>query len=167
MNADDPLAGLRDLHAPPPIPLWPPAPGWWLLPGLLLLGVVLFIGHKRRQKRKRHDPHQAALRELDAIADRFQVDGDTSALATALSALLKRSAMIRHDRQAVASLNGEAWLRFLDATGACTTFSAGVGRVLASAPYRPGVRVEPEPLLATVRAWIEHDSKAASKPEKQ
>ncbi|MBF0177617.1 MAG: DUF4381 domain-containing protein [Magnetococcales bacterium] len=155
MNESDPLAGLQGLHTPPPIPLWPPAPGWWLLLGLLLLTGVATWGWLAWQRKKRQDPQRAALVELAAIEAQFRNNGDATALAVGISALLKRCAMIRHARQEVASLSGESWLQFLDTTGHCTAFTRGAGRVLATAPYQPGVAVDPEPLLAAARAWVQ------------
>ncbi|MBF0154462.1 MAG: DUF4381 domain-containing protein [Magnetococcales bacterium] len=163
MNDTDPLAGLRGLHDPAPIPLWPPAPGWWIVSGSLLLLAAGLGGWAWWRRRRGRDPRRAALAELANLETRFRTDGDATALATGVSVVLKRSALVRFERQRVASLTGEAWLQFLDATGHCTAFTHGAGRVLATAPYRPGVAVDPEPLLAAAREWIQQAGRQAGR----
>ncbi|MBF0137397.1 MAG: DUF4381 domain-containing protein [Magnetococcus sp. DMHC-1] len=155
MTDADPLAGLRGLHAPTEIQFWPPAPGWWLVAGGVMLALVVVWLGKWWRRRLSKDRKRAALRELAAIEARFRADGDAAALAVNVSMLLKRSAMTRFARQKVASLSGEAWLEFLATTGNNPAFTGGAGRILATAPYRPGVAVDPEPLLAAARGWIQ------------
>ncbi len=49
MNNTDPLAALKPMIAPAPVPWWPLAPGWWALAALLLLLVcVLAVWRYRR-----------------------------------------------------------------------------------------------------------------------
>lgn len=55
----------------------------------------------------------------------------------------------------MSGLTGRAWLAFLDQVMEDRPFEEGSGRVLAEAPYRPGVQVDAEALVALVRRWIE------------
>lgn len=152
MNPDaDPLAGLRDIQVPDPVPFWPPAPGWWLvLASLLIVGLFIFVYHRRR----RGDPRRAALAELKRIEIAHRNSDDTNALVADLSTLLRRYALARFPAEDVAGLTGKAWLNFLDRTGGAGAFTKGPGRALTTAPYRPGEALEAGPLLALVENWV-------------
>ena len=149
----DPLAQLKGLHLPEAVSPWPPAPGWWLagVSALLLLGAGLawLRGWWRRRA-----PERAALRELRRLEGRFLQDGDARRLVEAASIWLRRVALVRFGRAAVAGCHGEAWLAFLDRTGGDGAFSAGVGRVLADGPYRQEVAVDGVALLALLATWL-------------
>jgi hypothetical protein len=118
---------LRDIHAPPPPPWWPPAPGWWMLVALLLLAAaaVLWWRWRRRLERRR-------LERLfdDALA---ACDGPAQRIA-AMSGLLRRAARQR-DPEAD-RLQGDDWLRFLDAGKAQGPFHDGIGRALLAGGFR-------------------------------
>ena len=59
-----------------------------------------------------------------------------------ISMLMRRFAMsVAGDAMPVAGLTGERWLGFLDSRWDQDTFSRGVGRALAVAPYVPAERV--------------------------
>ncbi len=164
----DPLAGLRDIHMPPPVSWWPPAPGWWLLAGLLVLLVAgLLWWLRRHQQQPAASSHSRsaiidqALSELDALqrdADRHtnrDVEKGAQNVAADLSALLRRLAMALHpDDAGLAGLSGAAWLNWLDAQWDQTAFSEGDGRALLDAPYRRHSKVEIDHLLSLVRRWI-------------
>ncbi|MCB1720092.1 MAG: DUF4381 domain-containing protein, partial [Candidatus Competibacteraceae bacterium] len=112
MPATNPLADLRDIHLPEPVSWWPPAPGWWLLVALSLVVVagLLWLWRYRR----RQTPRRVALAELTRLRADFQRDGDGAAVATGISALLRRLALTHFPRGQVAGLVGDAWLQFLD-----------------------------------------------------
>ncbi len=146
--SSDPLALLRPLHWPEPVPWWPPAPGWWLLALLLLAGAVVAWRHHR------HHRPESAIELLERLAHHR---GDDRHFVVELNLALKRIALSRFPAAEVAPLSGEAWLAFLDATGGHGDFAAGVGRVLAQAPYRAAVRLDDRAsLLALCRRWAEH-----------
>jgi len=140
-----PLDALRPLHAPPPIPWWPPAPGWWLLAGLLLAALLALLWWRRRTRLQR-----AALRELDALV---QSGGPAEKQLAALNRLLKRYALACWPHSEVASLNGKAWLAFLDAHGGGRGFSEGPGQALLIGPYSTDTKLSPE-LVGLARRWI-------------
>lgn len=152
MPATNPLADLRDIHLPEPVSWWPPAPGWWLLAALTLVVIagLLWLWRYRR----RSTPRRAALAELARLRAAFRRDGDGTAVATGISALLRRLALAHFPRTQVAGLVGDAWLQFLDRTGGDNQFSAGPGRALIRAPYRPTEAFEIEALLNVVETWI-------------
>jgi hypothetical protein len=155
MNASQ-LAGidLNDIHAAPPPEFWPPAPGWWML-AIILLSVLAFIYWYLlitwRQRRKQ----VLILNELDHLSST-----STEELATQVSNLLRRVSLMCFPRQEVASLNGKAWLKFLDRTGGDGNFTDGVGNVLATAPYAlvdSTAEIDKDALKKLARKWIKQN----------
>jgi|GEM_PF-510825 len=166
--ATDPLAELRGIHLPEPVGFWPPAPGWWGLAALLVAAAAATVVVVRRRRRSvvRH-----ALRELDGLA-RTAPDADLQTLATTLSALVRRVALLRFGRARVASLHGAAWQQFLAETAPKARrrrarFLEDARLVLSLAPYAPsgahalarhGRTIDRATLIAATRAWIEENA---------
>jgi hypothetical protein len=153
MASGDPLADLHGYHLPDPVSWWPPAPGWWLLMllGLCLLGVLTWW----LVRRYRHEAAgRAAQAELLVLRAALTQDGDTAVFVRGLSRLLKRLALVRFPRRAVAGLSGEDWLAFLDAEGGAGRFRSGPGRLLLDAPYRPPQDLPVAELASLVEDWI-------------
>jgi hypothetical protein len=98
------LSNLRDIVVPPDVSLWPPAPGWWIV-GAAVVASAAVVAAATIARHRRNAYRRAALREL------------MTADAGAISAILKRAALAAFPREKVASLNGAAWLTFLDRTG--------------------------------------------------
>ena len=121
---------LRDVHPGVAPPWWPPAPGWWLLLAAAVgMGLLLAWWWRRRSRRR------LAIRRLfDAT---IEAASTPSAQVAAMSDLLRRAAR-RLDADAD-RLQGEDWLRFLDAGTKRTDFAAGAGRLLLDGPYRADV----------------------------
>jgi hypothetical protein len=163
----DPLAALRSIHLPEPVGFWPPAPGWWVLAGITVAGALaLWLWSRvRRRSVARH-----ALRELDALGASSGPE-DLQALATAVSALLRRLALVRFGRARVAALHGGAWQRFLTETAPRSPRRARLvpdaGLLLSLAPYAPagaacltlaGSTLDRGALVAAARAWIKENA---------
>ncbi len=155
------LANLRGYRLPEPVSWWPPAPGWWLLAAALVLalGAAAWVLLRRRRRRA---ALRAALKELDALAA-HRAALDSAAYARSLSRLLRRYALMRFPRRAVAGLAGDAWLRFLDDRGGGEVFTRGAGRRLGEESFRPGGG-EPAPpeLDRLVRDWILRNAERAA-----
>jgi Domain of unknown function (DUF4381) len=151
----DPLSELRDIHLPPPPPLWPPAPGWWLLAvavlALAAVGIRLALLGWRRGRQRR-----AATRVLRRLRARYEGGEEAGTLAAELAIVLRRAAMSRHPRARVAGLTGRAWLEFLDDDA--HQFTEGVGRHLATAPYSRAETVDMNALLALCEKWVKHNT---------
>ncbi len=147
----DPLAALRPLHAPPPIPWWPPAPGWWLLLLFLVVSALLLLWWWKSRALQR-----VALRELKAMEP---LGENPIQQAAAINRLLKRYALVCWPGADVASLTGEAWLEFLDAHGGNGDFTRGPGRALLTLPYAvkgnsPLLIPHSSFIIQMVRRWL-------------
>ncbi|MBI4693064.1 MAG: DUF4381 domain-containing protein [Gammaproteobacteria bacterium] len=143
---------LRDIHLPAPVAWWPPAPGWWVLTGCTIaaaLGALAWIWWRRRTALSRR-----ALRELAAIRAAYAAEPDPHRAAQALSILSRRLARALDPHGTAAALTGEAWLARLDAWTGTDAFTAGAGRALAVAPYRPGATLDAEALFAVFERWL-------------
>jgi len=158
-----PAAGmldLRGLHLPEAAGLWPPAPGWWILGAVVLVllawALLMLLRQLRRWRLRR-----SVLTELERLAaDSMSGATGGQRLATRVSNLLKRAALLGHPRREVAALSGEPWLRFLDRTGGNGNFSSGAGRVLATAPYAPARTmgelqpIDARALIDISKSWV-------------
>lgn len=116
---------LRDVHLPTAPGWWPLAPGWWIVLGsclLCALALWAWRSHRRRQRQRWRNLFDA---DADAATPAEQV--------AAIAALLRRAARVRQPGAEL--LQGEAWLRFLDAPGS-QAFSDGDGRLLLDGGYR-------------------------------
>lgn len=145
---------IRGIQLPDGVSAWPPAPGWWLLMGLILLTIGAGVAVYRRRALRR-----AALCELEMLRRDFQSAGDCAALAAGLSRLLRRVALTRARRTAVAGLRGEAWLGYLDRTGRTRGFSIGPGRVLCTLPYAGEGELDARALFFLTKRWIRRNTR--------
>jgi hypothetical protein len=155
MNSNSPALELRDIHLPEPISWWPPAPGWWLLlSGIVLLAVVFWWAYKQRQKKR---ARRDSLKALADIREQFSHHQSPAKLLRELSVLMRRSCITFYPRALSASLTGEDWLQFLDATSPNSEFCDGIGKALASAPYLPERAqhsIDSEALLDLCETWL-------------
>ncbi len=113
MNADPAsLANLRDIATPPLPSFWPPAAGVAILAASALAFLALYVAHLARRTRL-NAYRRAAVAEIDRICGSPPVDAEAVA---AISAVLKRAALVAYPRAAVASLTGARWASFLEAS---------------------------------------------------
>ena len=127
---EDPTLLLRDVHSSAPPPWWPPAPGWWLLAGavLLLAAAAAWIAWRRAHRR----------RVLARLFDRAMREAPTpAARVAAMSELLRRAGRLRHPGADI--LQGDDWLRLLDAGSPHRLFAGEGGRLLLEGGYRKDV----------------------------
>jgi hypothetical protein len=151
----DPLSELRDIHLPPPPPLWPPAPGWWVLALVAIAAVAVGVRHAYLAWRRGRG-RRAAVRSLVKLRNRFRNGEAPAELTAELSTLLRRAAMVRHPRAQVAGLTGHDWLEFLDDDG--HRFSEGAGKCLVTAPYAQAESVDLEALLSLCEKWMRRNA---------
>lgn len=156
--AQDPLAALRDIHLPEAVPFWPPAPGWWLAAALVVLAAAAIAVAVRR---RRAGLTATALRQLDDLEQQYRQHGDASALASGLSSLLRRVALVRFPPETVASLHGVAWSDFLGRTARDEERTAQTARDLERALYAApddDVVADGERWISDTRHWIGRNS---------
>lgn len=106
------LQNLRDIVVPEPPPLWPPAPGVWVLL-VIVFAVVLVLILWWWRTRQRNAYRRAGLALLDGARSSRDIN-----------IVLKRVALAAWPRAEVASLYGDDWATFLDASCSRTRFSA-------------------------------------------
>ncbi|MGW7677304.1 DUF4381 domain-containing protein [Shewanella sp. S23-S33] len=101
------LAQLQDIIHPEPIGAWPWAIGYWLVLALVIALITLLVIWLRKRARYLA-PKKAAKQLLN------QLDKQATSYASDVNSLLKRTAMSYLSREAIASLDGEAWAAWLD-----------------------------------------------------
>lgn len=101
------LAQLQDIIHPEPIGAWPWAIGYWLVLALVIALITLLVIWRRKRARYLA-PKKAAKQLLN------QLDRQATSYASDVNSLLKRTAMSYLSRDAIASLDGEAWATWLD-----------------------------------------------------
>ena len=136
MSDPSDLSNLRDIVVPAAVSFWPPAPGWWAVGAACLVAagvaIAAIVRHWQRNAYRRE-----ALRALQSADGRD------------ISSILKRAALAAFPREQVASLNGAAWLAFLDRTGG----TAFTGTALLSLTY--GGTGDRDAGVSQARRWIE------------
>lgn len=146
---------LRDVHYPGDVSWWPPAPGWWIILVVLLIVAAGVWWWQRRKRRLMTSALRLARGEFDRLRSRYANDGDAGLLVRDLSVLLRRLCVSIFPRTDSASLTGERWLEYLDRPLPASRFTAGPGRILLDAPYRPRVAEgDIEPLLELCDDWL-------------
>ncbi len=101
------LAQLQDIIHPDPIGAWPWAIGYWLVLALVIALITLLVIWLRKRAHYLA-PRKAAKQLLN------QLDKQATSYASDVNSLLKRTAMSYLSREAIASLDGEAWAAWLD-----------------------------------------------------
>jgi hypothetical protein len=138
-----PLDKLHDFYQPPP-PSWRPQTiGWYAVFAIAALLVLWFAGHLiRRWIADRY--RREALHELAQVRPEQ------------LSELLKRTALSLWPSESVASLSGDAWLKFLDESAHSNLFQSAPASLLEEIALRPvSLSSEEESALRNAAAtWI-------------
>lgn len=132
---------LRDIHEAVRPAFWPPAVGWWWLAlgaALLILALGWWLRRRRRYR-------QAVLKLFD---ETLAQAADNPARVLAISGLLRRAAR-RHD-QAADTLEGEAWLAFLNQSLIDAPFKAEVASLLLQGGFRADVDAQQLQVLQTL-----------------
>lgn len=141
------LSQLAPPHAPPPPGWWPPAPGWWVLAIALFIAVAALVHWNRRPAVRLR---RIALRELKGLEQAGLADRE---LAQQLEHLLRRYAVARFGRDAVAGLSGERWIAFVVAHGA-GEWDGGSGAGLLRAAWGGMADADRARWLAGARAFL-------------
>lgn len=130
-----------------------------MLLGLLLL-CLGWIVYRRYRRQKANEYRGWALEKLNDINRVIQQNLGLEKPLREIPILVKRTALHAYPRQEVASLSGEAWLRFLDASYNGTGFTDGPGQILMQTTCLPDKELaafkkeDIQQLLKLVRKWI-------------
>jgi hypothetical protein len=147
------LASLRDIHLPPPIGLWPLAKGWYIL-SLVVVVLLLFLVYAVVRFIQKGRGKRQALRVLQTYQLDYLTNRNTQVSAARISELLRRVALVYYPREAVASLQGQAWIDFLNQNSKNIDFNP-VSLLLLACPYQPMANQEDlKPLFQTAKQWI-------------
>nr|WP_319564618.1 DUF4381 domain-containing protein [uncultured Rhodoferax sp.] len=141
------LAQLAPNHAPAPPGWWPLAPGWW---GLVLLTLLLLAGLGYWQTRRPQRLRRAALKELTQLEKTPLSDAQWAA---ALEHLVRRYAVARYGREAVAGLSGQRWINFVVTHGG-VDWQGEAGAALLQAAYGGPVQPKRARWVAGARAFF-------------
>ncbi|RWC30881.1 MAG: DUF4381 domain-containing protein [Mesorhizobium sp.] len=151
------LKSLADIVLPAPVPWWPQTWGWALLAVVILALAALALWrwlHLRRVNRHRREALALLTRLEQAPVDPGQIAQSVRMVAE----LLKRVALAAWPRSTVASLTGEAWVKFLRDHGNGTIIPDEAAALLADGEYHPAETLTKprfQILADTARAWIE------------
>lgn len=118
------LDRMHDIVVPQPIPWWPPAPGWYVVFAVLLC-VAMFLAYRVWSRWRENAYRREALRELAGATG-----------VSAISELLRRTALVVAPRPVVAAQVGSSWPQWLE-HGAPVAMSERVRRQLERGPYDP------------------------------
>lgn len=143
------LANMADLALPQPVSFWPPAVGIWIIGAMA--AAMLAVSAWRAWRRYRADAYlRRALAELDVLT------GGGAEIGEAVSAILKRAAMVAYGREEVASLTGPGWAAFIARTApsGVQTDDLTVRIVRLFAPETAVIASDPSRLVAQARAWL-------------
>jgi len=151
MNQDL-LSQLRDIHTAAPVPWWPPAPGWWVL-ALMLLVLLIWLGRRVLARYRVHQRRKQMLGWVDHLNANIDPQRDPQAYLSTLNRIFKLVALRAFPDQHCAVLNGQEWADFLIEKMKQEQSAASL-RVLATGPYDPAPKFDPDQLSELSRYWI-------------
>lgn len=150
---DPALQQLKDIHLPFAIHAWPIAPGWVMLyiAIAILMSYAVYLWHQRK---KRRYTVNYALKQLKQLQELTQNNPDNINIAAEISILIRRTALSYFQRDVIAGLSGQAWLKFLNESG-CTNQFTQAGQLLIDAPYQKHNSIDIAPLFALTQNWLQ------------
>lgn len=152
------IEGLHEITLPAPVSYVPQTIGW-LIVAILVLALAFWVGFRVARHRRANRYRGIALARLAVLEQEITTQGRTRALG-AIPQLVKRVTLEAYPRMDVASLSGEKWLEFLDASYGGTGFTEGAGRLLPVLSYVAPTRFEGirknevSELTVLIRRWI-------------
>lgn len=146
------LASLHDIVIPDPVGWWPPSIGLvGLLVGVggLTIGLIWYYLTQRKQNQYR--------RQAKEVFDQVIAEAGTPQQKLLLAnKLLKQVAITNYGRRQVASLRGEAWVKFLKSTALHIDQPKQL-QIHLEAAYQPHIEfndIEIDETLQYAQSWI-------------
>ena len=115
---------------------------------------MIYLAYSWYQKRKRRFTVKYALQQLRSLKELMQDNPQNINIAAEVSILMRRTALHYFNRDVVAGLSGENWLRFLNESGHTTQFTTEAGQLLIDAPYRKNHGADLAPLFVLTENWL-------------
>jgi len=149
----DLLQQLSDVHLPQAPGIWPLAWGFWAILASVLL--LMILGYRYRKVYVKWQQKQRFLAELEQLQHDYQAGLDAPKALNELALLLKQVALYYYPREAVASLHGEAWVKFLQ--DGCTKFDGGqLSDFFTVFLYQENISIDLAPCFVFAKRWIKH-----------
>ena len=158
-SADPQPEGLIEITLPQAISYKPETIGWLILFSLIFT-LLVWIVYRRYRYIKANRYRRWALEKLQDIERILRQNLGLEKALAEIPVLVKQTALHCFPREKIASLSGENWLRFLDASYGGTDFTDGPGQILEQTAYQSQKRLEQykeeeiHELIHTVRKWI-------------
>jgi len=148
----DLLSQLKDIHGAAAVSWWPPAPGWWIL-ALLLLILLGWLGRRVLARYRVHQRRKQMLGWVDHLNSTIDPGRYPQAYLSTLNRIFKLVALRAFPGQQCAALAGQDWVDFLTDKMKKIQSTESLS-VLASGPYDPAPRFDPELMSELTRFWI-------------
>jgi hypothetical protein len=147
------IRGIVEVLPPDPVSWFPSTMGWRLVAAVVL--VLLTRMFWRRWQRWRFNRYRrVAVAQLRNILSQ---DQEPARQLSAISRLLKSTALQVYPRAEVAALSGEQWIAWLNTRVSEPLFPSGVSHLLGEAVFQRNAPVEAgdiEQLASTAQIWI-------------
>jgi len=140
MNANDPLANLRDIHLPDSVSWWPIAYGWWLII-FLVIAAISWLVYKLWQKHQHKQLYRNVSSMFQAINQQYQAEQDSGQLIKQYSQLLRRLMLKRTSRSQVAGLTGKEWIESIHTQCQKPIFDQSTIELLIAGPYQRNIQI--------------------------
>ena len=153
MNPQNPLAQLRDVHAPDSISWFPMAMGWWIVLALVLgtmLGLMWLVVRGYKASEYKRD----AQKELEKIKQEYVAHKDNIALAFNVSRLLRRVALYRLPRHQVASKVSKDFAEILLQLSTEKQAAKALASALGENLFSETPALEAEQIIRAAKTWI-------------
>ncbi|WP_344797360.1 DUF4381 domain-containing protein [Litoribacillus peritrichatus] len=137
--------------------VWPPAYGWWGVGVASILAIVsLAFWFRNYLKRKKIRTRYYNAFSSVMILNSNATEEEQTQYIHQLNKALKAIALDKFGHETVATLNGKAWLEFLDQTGNCNHFTKGSGQVFGQSLYQAQIKDLPdcEHLMSVCQGWV-------------
>ncbi|MEM7564318.1 MAG: DUF4381 domain-containing protein [Pseudomonadota bacterium] len=152
MTNEELLSSLRDIVPPVEPAWWHIAPVYFLIVVLLLTAGLLSLFWMRHKKA--NQAMQQAHTALLQIKREYQANVDQRILAIKLSRWLKQVSMLAFPEQQPASLQGMAWLDFLDQSNTRVCFSESCSELFSKTVYSRNPELDAQEIISLCENWL-------------